>query len=104
MPCIGHRCGEHEPIVLYDGQRRYLAAIKSHELCGTEGYEGLEPVRSLIVLLLDHVPSPEEVRRIQAQSNARELTLVDQQEQFRDCWQWVRYLPDAAISELSARE
>ena len=40
------------------------------------------------MLLLDHVPSPEEVRRIQAQSNAREeLTLVDQQEQFRDCWQ-----------------
>ena len=89
VPCIGHRSGEHEPVVLYDGQRRYLAAIKSHELCGTEGYEGLEPVRSLIVLLLDHAPSPEEVRRIQSQvNNAREdLTLVDQQEQFRDCWQ-----------------
>ncbi len=89
VPCIGHRPGEHEPVVLYDGQRRYLAATKSHELCGTEGYEGLEPVRSLIVLLLDHAPSPEEVRRIQSQvNNAREdLSLVDQQEQFRDCWQ-----------------
>ncbi len=89
VPCIGHRPGEREPVVLYDGQRRYLAATKSHELCGTEGYEGLEPVRSLIVLLLDHAPSLEEVRRIQSQvNNAREdLSLVDQQEQFRDCWQ-----------------
>ena len=89
VPCIGHRCDEPEPVVLYDGQRRYLAATKSHELCGTAGYEGLEPVTSLIVLLLDHAPSPEEVRRIQSQvNNAREdLTLVDQQEQLRDCWQ-----------------
>ncbi len=88
VPCIGHRPGEHEPVVLYDGQRRYLAATKSHELCGTEGYEGLGPVRSLIVLLLDHEPSPEEARRIQGQVNNREdLSLVDQQEQFRDCWQ-----------------
>ena len=87
VPCIGHRAGEHEPVVLYDGQRRYLAATKSHELCGTEGYESLEPVRSLIVLLLDHAPSPDEVRRIQSQvNNAREdLTLADQQEQLRDC-------------------
>ncbi len=89
VPCIGHRAGEHEPVVIYDGQRRYLAAVKSHELCGTEGYEELEPVSSLIVLLLDHEPSPEEVRRIQSQvNNAREdLSLADQQEQFRDCWQ-----------------
>ena len=28
VPCIGHRSGEHEPVVLYDGQRRYLAATQ----------------------------------------------------------------------------
>ena len=45
-------------------------------------------MRSLIVLLLDHEPTPDEIRRIQAQANQREqLTLVDQQEQFADCWQ-----------------
>ena len=39
------------------------------------------------MLLLDHEPSADEIRRIQAQANQREqLTLVDQQEQFRDCW------------------
>jgi hypothetical protein len=45
-------------------------------------------VRSLIVLLLDHAPDDDEIRRIRAQENAREpLSLRDQQEQFRDCWQ-----------------
>ena len=39
------------------------------------------------MLLLDHEPSADEIRRIQAQANQREqLSLVDQQEQFRDCW------------------
>ncbi len=47
----------------------------------------MNPIRSLIVLLLDHEPSADEIRRIQAQANQREqLSLVDQQEQFRDCW------------------
>jgi hypothetical protein len=47
----------------------------------------LAPVQSLIVLLLDDAPTPDEVRRIQAQANQREeLTLVDQQHQFADCW------------------
>ena len=42
----------------------------------------------LIVLLLDHDPSGEEIRRIQAQANNTEaLSLVDQQTQFADCWQ-----------------
>ena len=64
-----------------------LAAKASHELAGTDGFEGLAPVRSLIVLLLDHEPTPDEIRRIQAQANQREeLTLVDQQQQFADCW------------------
>ena len=88
VPCIGHRPSRTGPVILYAGQRRLLAARRSHELCGSESFEGLEPVRSLIVLLLPHAPSPDEIRRIQAQENAREeLSLIDQQEQFRDCWQ-----------------
>ena len=83
VPCIGHRASPAAAIVLYDGQRRLLAARASHRLAGGEGFEGLEPVQSLIVLLLDHHPAPDEIRRIQAQvNNAREdLSLADQQEQ-----------------------
>jgi ParB-like chromosome segregation protein Spo0J len=88
IPCIGHRPNTDGPVLIYDGQRRYLAAKASQELAGNDGYEGLSPIRSLIVLLLDHEPSADEIRRIQAQANQREqLSLVDQQEQFRDCWQ-----------------
>ena len=88
VPCIGYRPDRVGPATVYEGQRRYLAAKRSHELAGTEGYEGLEPVHSLIVLLLDHEPSAEEIRRIQAiANNAREaLTVADQQNQFADCW------------------
>ncbi len=90
VPCIGWRPDPDEPrVLLYDGQRRYLAAQASHALAGTEYMEGLaEPVRSLIVLMLDHAPSAEEIRRIQAHCQQREeLTLSDQQQQFDDCWQ-----------------
>lgn len=87
IPCIGHRPDGEGPVLLYDGQRRYLAAQASRELVGSEEFDGLSPVRSLIVLLLGHEPSADEVRRIQAQANQREqLSIVDQQEQFRDCW------------------
>ena len=89
VPCIGWRPDPDEPrVLLYDGQRRYLAAQASHGLAGSEYMEGLaEPVRSLIVLLLDHAPSPEEIRRIQAHCQQREeLTHSDQQRQFEDCW------------------
>ena len=88
VPCIGYRREVDGPVTVYEGQRRYLAARKSHELAGTEGYEGLSPVHSLIVLLLDHEPTADEIRRIQAiANNAREaLTIVDQQNQFADCW------------------
>jgi ParB-like nuclease domain len=87
IPCIGHRPAVDGPVLIYDGQRRYLAAKASQELAGSDGYEGLQPIRSLIVLLLDHKPGADEIRRIQAQANQREqLSLVDQQEQFRDCW------------------
>ena len=96
IPCIGHRADAEQPtVLLYDGQRRLLAANASHELSGTEGLEGLAPVRTLIVLLLDHEPTPDEIRRIQAQANQREeLSLVDQQQQFADCWHARGGLPD----------
>jgi hypothetical protein len=88
IPCIGHRRDPDQPkVLLYDGQRRLLAAKASHELAGTDGFESLAPVRTLIVLLLDHEPTQDEIRRIQAQANQREeLGLQDQQQQFADCW------------------
>ncbi len=96
VPCIGHRPDPSHPrTVIYDGQRRLLAAKTSGELAGTDGYEGLAPVQSLIVLLLDHQPGVDEIRRIQAQANQREsLSLVDQQEQLRDCWEARVGLPE----------
>jgi len=94
-PCIGRRAAE-DRVIIYAGQRRLLAARASHELAGSPDFEGLAPVTSLIVLLLDHEPGDDEIRRIQAQENAREpLSLRDQQEQFRDCWQARAGLPDA---------
>src|SRR3954451_17677319 len=88
VPCIGHQPDPFQPeVVISAGPRRLLAAQASHQLAGQHGLEGLAPVHRLIVLLLDHTPSPDEIRRIQAQENQREeLTLTDQQEQFRDCW------------------
>jgi hypothetical protein len=52
--------------VLCAGQRRLLAARASHSLAGTPGFEGLAPVRSVIVVLLDHAAGADEVRCIQA--------------------------------------
>ena len=97
VPCIGWRPDPDAPkVLLYDGQRRYLAAQASHGLAGSEYMQGLdEPIRSLIVLLLDHAPSPEEIRRLQAHCQQREeLSLTDQQQQFADCWQARAGLPD----------
>jgi len=71
------------------------AAHASAKLAGADGYDGLAPVQSLIVPLLDHEPSADEIRRIQAQANQREcLSLVDQQEQLRDCWEARAGLPE----------
>ena len=97
VPCIGHRPDPSQPrTVIYDGQRRLLAAHASAQLADTPGYEDLAPVQSLIVLLLDHQPGADEIRRIQAQANQREsLSLVDQQEQLRDCWEARAGLPEA---------
>ena len=84
VPCIGHRpAHDRARVILYAGQRRLMAARASHALAA----DGQPPIASLIVLLLDHEPSADEVRRIQAQENQREsLTLTDQQAQFADCW------------------
>ena len=96
VPCIGHRPDPSQSrTVIYDGQRRLLAAHASAELAGTQGYQDLARVTSLVVLLLDHEPGAEEIRRIQAQANQREsLSLVDQQEQLRDCWEARAGLPE----------
>jgi hypothetical protein len=87
VPLIAHQSDER-PAVIYDGQRRLLAARLSRELAGSEGYEHLQPVQSLIVLLLDHEPSPDEIRRLQAVANnsRQALSIVDQQAQFEACW------------------
>src|SRR4051812_12125901 len=82
VPCIGHRTAG-ATVTLYPGQRRLLAARASHKLA----VDGPQPVKSLLILLVDHTPSADEIRRIQAQENQREdLTLADQQAQFADCW------------------
>src|SRR4051794_18397218 len=94
-PCLGWRPGPDEPVRVYDGQRRLLAKA-SDSLAGGPGFEGLAPVRSLVVMLLDHEPGREEILRIQAQANrSEELALVDQQAQFGDCWQARAGLPEA---------
>ncbi len=47
VPCIRHRHGPAQTrTVIYDGQRRLLAAQASGALAGANGYEGLAPVRS----------------------------------------------------------
>ena len=44
IPCIGRRPDPERPrVVLFDGQRRLLAARASHELAGSDGFEGLVP-------------------------------------------------------------
>src|SRR5690349_22070976 len=64
VPCIGYRPDPDDAaVVLCAGQRRLLAARASHTLAGTPGFEGLPPVRRLIVLLLDHAPTDDEARR-----------------------------------------
>src|SRR4051794_37220389 len=97
VPCIGHRPDPERPrTVLYAGQRRLLAARASRRLAGHGELAGLAPVASLIGLLLDHAPGAGEIRRIQAQENCREeLSVPDQQQQFRDCYQARAGLPEA---------
>ena len=86
VPCIAWR--PNDRTLVYDGQRRLLAAQASGALAGSEGYEGLKALRSLVVLLLDHQPTADEIRRIQAQANQREdLSRRDQQQAFGDCWE-----------------
>jgi hypothetical protein len=82
-------------VVVYAGQRRFLAAQRSPELAGTEGFEGLKPLGTLLVRLLDYTPTDEDIRRIQAQENQREdLSLRDRQDQFDDCFRARVGLPE----------
>jgi ParB-like nuclease domain len=95
IPAIGRRITP-DTVLLYAGQRRLRAAQLSVDLAGSDGYENLKPISCLIVLLVDYEPSEADIRRIQAQENQREdLSMADQQEQFRDCWQDRAGLPDA---------
>lgn len=94
IPAIGRRVGAGD-VLLFEGQRRLLAAERSRELAGTEGFEELKAVNSLVVILLDHDPSPREIRQLQAHANQREqLTLQDQQDQFLDVWEELVGVPD----------
>jgi hypothetical protein len=95
QPAIGRRVADGK-VIVYAGQRRFRAAELSHELAGTDGYDGLSPVNCLIVMLLDYVPTAADVRRIQSQENQREeLSLADQAAAFADCWADRAGLPDA---------
>jgi hypothetical protein len=86
IPGLGYRVDE-QTVHLYDGQRRKLAAERSHELAGQAGYEGLSAVAGLIVLLFEHEPTNAEIRRAQAQANAHEaLTIPDLQQHFAELW------------------
>ncbi|MGO9753914.1 MAG: hypothetical protein ACLP8S_14860 [Solirubrobacteraceae bacterium] len=93
VPCIGHRPDSTQPrTVIYDGQRRLLAAQASTQLAGTKGYEDRR---------ISSAPgswsssSTMRLRTIQAQANQREsLSLVDQQEQLRDRWEARAGLPE----------
>jgi ParB-like chromosome segregation protein Spo0J len=87
VPAIGRRVAP-DRVLLYAGQRRLRAAQLSAELAGSDGYEDLKPIGCLIVLLVDYEPTEADIRRIQAHENQREdLSMADQQEQFRDCWE-----------------
>ena len=86
VPLIGRRDSDGS-VLVYAGQRRLLAARMSTELAGGEGFENLKALVGLFVILLDYTPTSADIRRIQAQENQREdLTLVDQVQQFSDCW------------------
>ena len=86
VPAVGRR-HDGDTVVLYDGQRRLLAARLTRELAGTDGYEDLRAVDALLVMLLDAEPTPAQLRSLQAQANrAEQLTIGDQQRQFADCW------------------
>lgn len=94
IPCIGRRTAK-DRVVIYDGQRRKLAAEQSHDLAGTDGHEDLAPIQALTVMLLDAEPTTAEIRRIQRQAQARaEMSQRDKQDQFADCWAERASLPD----------
>jgi hypothetical protein len=83
MPVIAYT--EDDATFICDGQRRYLAAKRSHTVL--EDGEPGNPVTHLHVVVLDRKPTNAELLRLQAQANQHEtLTLPDQRQQFADCW------------------
>jgi len=85
-------------VILYAGQRRLLAARRSHELAGTDGYEDLAPIGALRCMLFagQRPPTQQEITRLQAMENQgrEDLSLADLQDQFEDCWRERAGLPD----------
>lgn len=77
-------------VILYAGQRRFLAAKRSHELADSDGLENLSPVNGLRCILFagQRPPSKQEIARLQAMENQgrEDLSLADLQDQFEDCW------------------
>jgi len=85
-PAIGYR-PEGKQVLIYDGQRRVLAAARSHELLKDAPDSALKGVSHVLVHILDHEPSQAELRVIRAQANwSEQLSSADQQEQFQLCW------------------
>jgi len=86
VPAIGRRVAPGR-VLLYAGQRRLLAAKRTHDIAGTNGCESVNRVACLIVLMLDYEPTEADIRRLQAAENARETpSVTDQQAQFQDVW------------------
>lgn len=98
QPTTGWREPDTGKVLIYSGQRRYLAAHKSHELAGTQGYEQLAPITGLRVMLFSgkRAPTKQEIQRLQAMENqGREpVGQADLQDQFIDCWRERAGLPD----------
>jgi hypothetical protein len=88
VPCIGHRPNASEPQdVINAGQRRLKAAPGQPPARRPGRLRRPRPRAQPDRPAARPHPNPDEIRRIQAQENQREeLTLTDQQEQFRDCW------------------
>jgi len=97
QPTTGWRDPATGKVIIYSGQRRYLAAHKSAELTGTDGYEDLAAITHLRVSLFTgkRAPSKQEIQRLQVMENIREaVDQADLQDMFLDCWRERAGLPD----------
>jgi hypothetical protein len=108
VPAIGWRNPKTDTVVLYAGQRRLLAARRTHELAGQDDYADAKPVDALRVLLFagGRPPTQAEVKRLQSMENAgrEDLCLADQQDQFLDCWRERASLPEDERMRMVAED